>query len=63
MAKLSSLKNTPVDGRPQLVDLGMPVFTDTPRPWRRRTAWALRLSPLNPSCAVAWYAAEAGCGQ
>ncbi|WP_217133450.1 hypothetical protein [Streptomyces sp. AC558_RSS880] len=28
MAKLNSLKNTPVDGRPQLVDLGMPVITD-----------------------------------
>lgn len=27
-AKLNSLKNTPADGRPQLVDLGMPVFTD-----------------------------------
>ncbi|MEU8893406.1 hypothetical protein [Streptomyces sp. NPDC048442] len=26
-AKLNSLKNTPADGRPQLVDLGMPVFT------------------------------------
>lgn len=28
MARRSSLKNTPTDGRPQLVDLGMPVFTD-----------------------------------
>ncbi|MFD4549244.1 hypothetical protein [Streptomyces sp. NPDC058466] len=28
MAKLSSLKRSPTDGRPQLVDLGMPVFTD-----------------------------------
>ncbi|MGI5440405.1 tyrosine-type recombinase/integrase [Streptomyces shenzhenensis] len=27
-AKLNSLKNSPADGRPQLVDLGMPVFTD-----------------------------------
>ncbi|MFD9951394.1 tyrosine-type recombinase/integrase [[Kitasatospora] papulosa] len=33
MAKLNSLKRTPTDGRPQLVDLGMPVFTDdTPPP-------------------------------
>ncbi|WP_279638426.1 hypothetical protein [Kitasatospora cineracea] len=35
MAKLNSLKNTPTDGRPQLVNLGMPVFTDdapSPRP-------------------------------
>ncbi|MFD9534715.1 hypothetical protein [Streptomyces sp. NPDC060010] len=33
MAKLSSLKNAPAGGRPQLVDLGMPVFTDnTPTP-------------------------------
>ena len=33
MAKLKSLKNIPTDGRPQLVDLGMPVFTDdTPPP-------------------------------
>jgi hypothetical protein len=28
MAKLNSLRNTPADGRPQLVDLGMPVITD-----------------------------------
>ncbi len=28
MAKLNSLKRAPTDGRPQLVDLGMPVFTD-----------------------------------
>ncbi|MDX3761918.1 hypothetical protein ACWDBO_52940 [Streptomyces mirabilis] len=28
MAKLNSLKRSPTDGRPQLVDLGMPVFTD-----------------------------------
>lgn len=33
MTKLNSLKNTPADGRPQLVDLGMPVFTDpAPQP-------------------------------
>ncbi len=33
MAKLKSLKNIPTAGRPQLVDLGMPVFTDdTPPP-------------------------------
>lgn len=35
MAKLNSLKNTLTDGRPQLVDLGVPVFTDAaplPRP-------------------------------
>ncbi|MFD4625736.1 hypothetical protein [Streptomyces sp. NPDC058475] len=33
MAKLSSLKRSPTDGRPQLVDLGMPVFTTMhPRP-------------------------------
>ncbi|MFK0230869.1 hypothetical protein ACIQUL_34460 [Streptomyces sp. NPDC090303] len=33
MAKFNSLKSTPADGRPQLVDLGMPVFTDdTPSP-------------------------------
>ncbi|WP_405685291.1 hypothetical protein [Streptomyces sp. NBC_00057] len=32
MAKLNSLKNTPADGRPQLVDLGMPVFTDDAPP-------------------------------
>ncbi|MGW1845455.1 tyrosine-type recombinase/integrase [Streptomyces sp. NPDC001966] len=29
-AKLHSLKRAPADGRPQLVDLGMPLFTDTP---------------------------------
>ncbi|MEV7466307.1 site-specific integrase [Streptomyces kronopolitis] len=28
MVKLNSLKRSPTDGRPQLVDLGMPVFTD-----------------------------------
>ncbi|WP_253266489.1 tyrosine-type recombinase/integrase [Streptomyces sp. 6-11-2] len=28
MAKLNSLKRSATDGRPQLVDLGMPVFTD-----------------------------------
>lgn len=28
MAKLNSLKRAPTDGRPHLVDLGMPVFTD-----------------------------------
>jgi hypothetical protein len=28
MAKLNSLKRSSTDGRPQLVDLGMPVFTD-----------------------------------
>ncbi|MFJ6886618.1 hypothetical protein [Streptomyces sp. M54] len=33
MAKLKSFKNIPTDGRPRLVDLGMPVFTDdTPPP-------------------------------
>lgn len=32
MAKLTSLNRTPADGRPQLVDLGMPIFTDTPSP-------------------------------
>jgi hypothetical protein len=31
-AKLHSLKRAPADGRPQLVDLGMPVFTDTAPP-------------------------------
>ncbi|MCX5107191.1 hypothetical protein OOK13_01260 [Streptomyces sp. NBC_00378] len=31
-AKLHSLKRTPADGRPQLVDLGMPLFTDPPSP-------------------------------
>jgi|SRR5882757_4798863 len=43
MAKLNSLKRAPTDGRPQLVDLGMPVFTDqapppppgTGEPWPR----------------------------
>ncbi|PVE11023.1 hypothetical protein [Streptomyces scopuliridis] len=34
MAKLKSLKNIPTDGRPQLVDLGMPVFTDDAPPPR-----------------------------
>lgn len=35
MAKLNSLKRAPTDDRPQLVDLGMPVFTDhAPRPDR-----------------------------
>ncbi|WP_275560135.1 hypothetical protein [Streptomyces sp. 5-6(2022)] len=35
MARLNSLKRAPTDGRPQLVDLGMPVFTDdTPPPHR-----------------------------
>jgi hypothetical protein len=29
MAKLSSLQRAPADGRPQLVELGMPVFTDS----------------------------------
>ncbi|MFG2474927.1 hypothetical protein [Streptomyces fagopyri] len=28
--KPDSLRRTPTDGRPQLVDLGMPVFTDPP---------------------------------
>jgi integrase len=28
MAKLNSLKRAPTDGRPQLIDLGMPVLTD-----------------------------------
>ncbi|MEU3518302.1 hypothetical protein ABZ770_23965 [Streptomyces sp. NPDC006654] len=32
MAKLNSLKRTSTDGRPQLVDLGMPLFTDTSQP-------------------------------
>jgi hypothetical protein len=32
MAKLKSLKAIPTDGRPQLVDLGMPVFTDDAPP-------------------------------
>ncbi|MET7608875.1 hypothetical protein [Streptomyces avermitilis] len=32
MAKLKSLKNIPTDGRPQLVDLGMPVVTDDASP-------------------------------
>ncbi|MDQ1013570.1 hypothetical protein [Streptomyces afghaniensis] len=31
-AKLNSLKRTPTDGRPQLVDLGMPLFTDDALP-------------------------------
>ncbi|MFI9587055.1 hypothetical protein ACIHCQ_35760 [Streptomyces sp. NPDC052236] len=30
MAKLTSLNRAPTDGRPQLVDLGMPLFTDLP---------------------------------
>ncbi|GAA2695347.1 hypothetical protein [Streptomyces lunalinharesii] len=30
MAKLTSLNRTSTDGRPQLVDLGMPLFTDPP---------------------------------
>ncbi|MFE3907161.1 hypothetical protein ACFXPY_44815 [Streptomyces sp. NPDC059153] len=30
MAKLTSLNRTSTDGRPELVDLGMPVFTGTP---------------------------------
>nr|WSW49646.1 hypothetical protein OG296_42180 [Streptomyces sp. NBC_01001] len=29
MAKLASLNRTSTDGRPQLVDLGMPLFTAT----------------------------------
>ncbi|MEU3837783.1 hypothetical protein AB0F05_33680 [Streptomyces microflavus] len=32
MDKLNSLKNAPADGRPQLVDLGMPVITDPSPP-------------------------------
>ncbi|MCX4486354.1 hypothetical protein OG890_20750 [Streptomyces anulatus] len=32
MAKLKSLKNIPTDGRPQLVDLGMPFFIDDASP-------------------------------
>ncbi|MFC4516425.1 hypothetical protein [Streptomyces ehimensis] len=32
MAKLNSHKNSPTDGRLQLVDLGMPVFTDDAPP-------------------------------
>ncbi|WOP13569.1 hypothetical protein R2B67_35735 [Streptomyces cyaneofuscatus] len=32
MAKLKSLKNIPTGGRPQLVNLGMPVFTDDASP-------------------------------
>ena len=31
-AKLHSLKRTPADGRPQLVDLGMRIFTDNAPP-------------------------------
>ncbi|MFJ1787258.1 hypothetical protein ACIOML_23495 [Streptomyces anulatus] len=27
-AKLNSLSRAPADGRPQLVELGMPIFTD-----------------------------------
>ncbi|MBA2811492.1 hypothetical protein E0500_030185 [Streptomyces sp. KM273126] len=30
MAKLTSLNRTSADGRPQLVDLGMPLFTGPP---------------------------------
>jgi hypothetical protein len=30
MATLTSLNRTSADGRPQLVDLGMPLFTDPP---------------------------------
>ncbi|MFJ1545244.1 hypothetical protein [Streptomyces sp. NPDC088246] len=30
MAKFTSLNRTCTDGRPQLVDLGMPLFTDPP---------------------------------
>lgn len=37
MAKLNSLKRSPTDGRPRLIDLGMPVFTDhAPRPRQDR---------------------------
>ncbi|MEV7960430.1 hypothetical protein ACFVZR_34420 [Streptomyces sp. NPDC058316] len=32
MAKLNSLRQAPTDGRPQLVELGMPVFTDPASP-------------------------------
>lgn len=32
MAKLNSLKRTPTDGRSQLVDIGIPVLTDTEKP-------------------------------
>ncbi|MFF3787211.1 hypothetical protein [Streptomyces sp. NPDC001933] len=32
MAKFTSLNRTSTDGRPQLVDLGMPVFTDDAPP-------------------------------
>lgn len=35
MAKLNSLKRAPTDGRPELVDLGMPVFTDSPETHRK----------------------------
>ncbi|GAA0900904.1 hypothetical protein GCM10009574_087960 [Streptomyces asiaticus] len=31
-AKLNSLSRAPADGRPQLVDLGLPVFTDSASP-------------------------------
>ncbi|MGW5564471.1 tyrosine-type recombinase/integrase [Streptomyces tendae] len=45
-AKLHSLKRAPADGRPQLVDLGMPVFTDPapppPREPGKPGAWASR---------------------
>lgn len=34
-AKLNSLSQAPADGRPQLVDLGMPVFTDDAPPSTR----------------------------
>lgn len=30
MAKLTNLNRATTDGRPQLVDLGMPIFTDLP---------------------------------
>ncbi|MGP4030028.1 tyrosine-type recombinase/integrase [Actinomadura sp. 3N407] len=43
-AKVHSLKRAPADGRPQLVDLGMPVFTDPapppPREPGKHGAWA-----------------------
>ncbi|MFJ4536657.1 hypothetical protein ACIP39_11915 [Streptomyces tibetensis] len=40
MAKLNSLKNIPTEGRPQLVALGMPVFTDDAPPPRPDTGEA-----------------------
>ncbi|MFJ9080084.1 hypothetical protein ACIRO3_33345 [Streptomyces sp. NPDC102278] len=48
MAKLNSLKNSRTDGRPQLVDLGMPLITD-PAPRQRQETPSPDGTPVPPA--------------